>query len=84
MDDTQEYIHPCTCSVKIQMHAKDTPIYKDVLQSTDEEYALWDADVTNEFKSLQDFGLFETVAKPQGVNILQSTWALKKQFLMDP
>ena len=58
MDDTQEHIHPCVYSVKIHMHTEDTPIYKDVLQSTDEECALWDVAMTKELESLQDLRLF--------------------------
>ena len=56
MDDIQEHIHACSYSIKIQTHTKDTPTYKDVLHSTDEEHVLWYAAMTKELKSLRDLG----------------------------
>ena len=72
IDGTQEQIHPCTYSVKVQTHSKDTPTYKDVIQSTNEERALWDAAMTKELTSLRDLGSSKIVARPRGANILQS------------
>ena len=67
----------------MQTYSKDTPTYKDVLQSTNEERALWDAATTKELKSLRDLGAFKMVPRQRGSNMLQSTWAFKKKRYPD-
>ena len=50
-----------------------------ILRCIEEERKIWEAAMIKELKSLAELGSFKMLACPIGANILQSTWAFKKQ-----
>ena len=82
-DDTFEDIHPCDFAAKFQTHTMETPTYNGILRVDDKERKVWDEAIEKELKSLTELGSFEMIDNPRGSNVLQSTWAFRKNWYPD-
>ena len=77
-DNTIEYTHPYAFFATVRTHKTDNPTYRYILRLPKEEKLFWEEAMVTELRALCKLESSKMVDRPSGANILESTWAFKK------